>query len=66
MVLEKNHPEQGNPDTERQIQFVLTHKWILNTKQRITSLQYTTPENTGSKENPERDIHGFPPPQRGK
>ncbi|CAO2639878.1 hypothetical protein LEMLEM_LOCUS25102, partial [Lemmus lemmus] len=24
----------GNPDTERQLSHVLTHRWFLNTKQR--------------------------------
>ena len=32
------HPEQGNPDPERQTRYILTHEWILDIKQRITSL----------------------------
>ena len=33
---------------------------MLDIKQRITSLQSTTPEKTGNKKNPKRDIHGSP------
>ena len=39
------------------------NKRILDVKQRITSLQSTTPEKTGNKENPERllwDIGLYP------
>ena len=44
--------------TERQISYVLTHKWFLDIKQRKTSLQSTTPKNLNNKEDPKRDIHG--------
>ena len=30
----KQHIERGNPDPERQISYVLTHKWLLDIKQR--------------------------------
>ena len=29
---EKNHPECGNPDSERQTWYVLYYKWILAVK----------------------------------
>jgi hypothetical protein len=32
MELEKNHSEQGNPDTESQTWYVLIVKWILTVK----------------------------------
>ena len=35
--LEKN-PACGKTDPERQTQNVLTHKWILDVKQKLTSL----------------------------
>ena len=34
MELEKKHPEWGNPDPERKTQYVLTHKCILDVKQK--------------------------------
>ena len=43
---------------QRQTPYVLTHKWILDVKQRITRLQSTTPEKLGNKEDPKRDMHG--------
>lgn len=43
--------------------YVLTHKWILVIKQRITSVRSTTSEKIGNN-NPQRVIHGFP--QEGK
>ena len=50
--------ERGNPDPERQISYVLTYKWILDIKQRKTSLQFTIPENLDNNEDPKRDTHG--------
>ena len=38
---------------------VLTHKWLLDIKQRITNLQSITPENLDNKEDPKRDGHGY-------
>ena len=35
---------------------VLTYKWLLDIKQRKTSLQFTIPENLENKEDPKRDI----------
>jgi hypothetical protein len=32
MELEKNFPEWGNPDSERQMCYALTYKWILAVK----------------------------------
>ena len=43
----KNYPETGYPDPERQTLYVLTYKWVLDLKQRITRLQPTTPEKLG-------------------
>ena len=40
------------------LSYVLTHKWLLDIKQRKTSLQFTIPENLDNKEDPKRDIHG--------
>ena len=31
-----NKNKRGNPDPERQTQYVLTHKWLLEIKQMIT------------------------------
>ena len=46
---------------ENQIQYVCTHKWIPDVKQRIfISLQPMTPEKLGNKENPKRIIYGLP------
>ena len=36
---------------------LLYHKWLLDIKQRKTSLQFTIPENLDNNENPKRDIH---------
>ena len=33
----KYHSEWGNPDSERQIPYVVTHKWPLDMKQRKTA-----------------------------
>ena len=35
----KIHPESDNPKAERQTQYVPTHKWRPNKKQKISSLQ---------------------------
>ena len=45
----KHHSEGGKPDPERQISYVLTHKWLLDIKQRKTSLQFTILENSENK-----------------
>ena len=34
----RNHPERGNPVRKRQTCYVLTHIWILDIEERITSL----------------------------
>ena len=47
-------------DPQRQTWYVLTHKWILDINQRITSLHFITSEKLGNKDNPKRDIHEFP------
>ena len=54
----KHHTEWSNPDPERQLLYVLTHKWLLDIKQKKTSLQFTIPENVDNKEHPKRDVHG--------
>ena len=33
----KKHPEGGYPDPERQIWYVLTHKWLLDMKEKTQS-----------------------------
>ena len=58
MELENNYPESGKANSVRQPRHVLTHKWILDLKQRITRLQSTTPEKLGNKEDPKRETHG--------
>ena len=44
--------------TKTNIIYVLTHKWLLDIKQRKTNLQFTIPENLDNNEEPKRDIHG--------
>jgi hypothetical protein len=55
MELEKNHPEntQSKKDTHRRN--IITYKWILAIKYRITMLQYTDPETPHNKEVPRDD-----------
>ena len=38
-------------------QYVLTHKWLLDLKQRKTSLQSTTSEKLDNKEDPSMDLN---------
>ena len=45
----KDHSDWGNPDSERQTQFVLTYKWILDVKLWITGLQSIAPEKLSNK-----------------
>ena len=48
--LEKKiNSEWGNPVSERQTLYILTHKWILDVKQRIMGLQFTALEKLGNK-----------------
>ena len=54
----KHHIEWGNPDPERQLSYVFTHKWFLDIKQRKASLQITIPKNLDNKDVPKKDIHG--------
>ena len=56
MELDKNHPKWGNPDSEKQTQYVLTHKWILDIKQKITRIQSTASKKVGNKKDPKRDV----------
>ena len=53
----KHHIECGNPDPERQLSYILTHKCFLNIKQRKPE-KITISENLDSSEDPKRDIHG--------
>ena len=53
-VPRKNSPWGGNPDSKRQTQYVLTHKWILDVKQMIGRLQSTVPEKLDKKEKPKK------------
>ena len=43
-IRKKKILSEVNPDPERQTWYVLTHKWVLDIKQRITSLQSMTSE----------------------
>ena len=54
----ENILSEVNSDPEKQISYVLTHKWLLDIKQRKTNLQFTTPENPDNKKDPKKDIHG--------
>ena len=45
-----------NPDPERQMLYVLSHKYLLDIMK--TSLQFTIPENLDNNEDPKRDKHG--------
>ena len=51
----KHHIYWGNPDSERQISYVLIHKCLLDIKQGKTSLQFTIPGNLVNNEVPKRD-----------
>ena len=55
----KHNIEWGNPDPERQISYMLTHKWLLDIKKRKTSLWFTIPGNIYNNEDLKRDIYGF-------
>ena len=44
------------PDSERQIWYVVIHKWLLDIKQRINIPQSTAPKKLGNKEDPKRDM----------
>lgn len=44
---------------DKHYRHVLTHKWILNAKQRITTLQSTTLEKLGKKGEQRRDTLGL-------
>ena len=48
-------------DSERQIENVLTHKWLLDIKQRKTSLQFTVSENLDNREDSKRDVCEYNP-----
>ena len=61
MELKKNIlSELSQPRPRIQTWYILTHKWILDIKQRVTSLYSMSREKLGKKENPKRDIHGSP------
>lgn len=51
----KNHPECGNPDSERQSWHLLTYKWTLAISYRINMLQYLDPKKLSNKEGPRED-----------
>ena len=55
MELEKNNPEWGNRDPERQTQYVLTHKWKLDVKQKTIRLLSTAAEKLGNTEDINRN-----------
>jgi hypothetical protein len=49
MELEKYHPEWGKPDPEKHTWYVLTYKWTLAIKYRITDLQNVSNRNSPRK-----------------
>ena len=51
----KKFPECVNPDSEINTQYVLTNKWILYVKERMTRLQSIASEKLGNNEDPKRD-----------
>ena len=55
MELEKNHPEntQSKKDTHRRN--IITYKWILAIKYRITMLQSTEPKKLNNKDGSKED-----------
>ena len=48
--------EKKSPDLEIQIWHVLSHKWILGVKYRITNLLFTAPDRFDSKDDPKKDV----------
>ena len=50
MFRQMDGDKKDNPDLERQIWHVLTHKWILRVKYRITNLLFTAPDRLINKE----------------
>ena len=42
-------------DSERQIRYVLTHRWILGVNYRINNLPSTAPKRLDKKEGPKED-----------
>ena len=55
--LEGKWMEVENPDTERQLSYVLTHRWFFKQKAKKTSLQTIIPENLDSNEDTKRDLY---------
>ena len=53
--LNITHSEWGNSDPKRYTWCVFTYKWILATKQRITTWHATDPKKLNKKESPSED-----------
>ena len=53
----KKHPEGGNQVPERQAWYVLTHKWTVCIKQKLTSIQSSEPEKLYNKDDSKRDTY---------
>jgi hypothetical protein len=51
----KDHPEWGNPEPKRKTWYILTCKWILVIKYRITMLQSIDSKKPNNKEGPRED-----------
>ena len=66
MELEKNRPDWGDSDPERQTWYVLTHKWILDIKQKITILQFINSEKLGSKDDTNKYMNVSPRKEKKK
>ena len=60
VTRKKNILNEVTQTQKKKTFYILTHKWLLDVKQRITRLEPTTPEKLVNKENPKKDIHGFP------
>ena len=60
----KYHPEWGSPDPKGHAWYVLTYRWILTIKYKITTLESANPKNPNNKEGPRAD--GWIFSQKGK
>lgn len=54
----KTNSEWGNPETDKEIGYTLTFKWILAIKYLLTKLQSVDPEKLGREERAYIDLCG--------
>jgi hypothetical protein len=52
----KDYCQRGNPDSEMHAWYVLTYKWILAVKQRLTMLQPLDPKKLSNNERSRWDV----------